>query len=178
MLILLSVALWFIGHNSITSKYSVYATNILGFDFNATLIISQASAIISYIPIGIISSKIGRKKSILAGIFLLATAFISGYFITPDTPEFIMYPIFMTAGIGWATISVNSYPMVVGLAKEGNIGKYTGYYYTASMSAQIIAPILSGYLYDTLGMRNIFFPFGALFVALSFITMLFVRHGD
>ena len=178
MLILLSVALWFIGHNSITSKYSVYATNILGFDFNATLIISQASAIISYIPIGIISSKIGRKKSILAGIFLLATAFISGYFITPDTPEFIMYPIFMTAGIGWATISVNSYPMVVGLAKEGNIGKYTGYYYTASMSAQIIAPILSGYLYDTLGMRHIFFPFGALFVALSFITMLFVRHGD
>lgn len=178
LLILLSVALWFIGYNSITSKYSVYATNILGFDFNLTLIISQAAAIASYIPVGIISSKIGRKKAILSGIILLCAAFTAGYFITPQTPEFIMLPIFITAGIGWATISVNSFPMVVELAREGNVGKYTGYYYTASMSAQILAPILSGYLYDTLGMRHVFFPFGAIFVALSFVTMLLVKHGD
>lgn len=178
MLILASVALWFIGYNSITSKYSVYATNILGFDFNLTLIIAQAAAIVSYIPVGIIASKLGRKKTILAGVVILATAFGLGNFVTSSTPEFIMFPIFILAGIGWATINVNSFPMVVELAKSGNVGKYTGYYYTASMSAQIIAPILSGFLYDLLGMRYVFFAFGTLFVALSFITMLFVRHGD
>ena len=178
MLILASVALWYIGYNSITSKYSVYATNVLYFDFNLTLIIAQAAAIVSYIPVGIIASKIGRRKTILAGITMLATAFLIGYFINFNTPEILMYPVFILAGIGWATINVNSFPMVVELARGGEVGKYTGYYYTASMAAQIVAPILSGFLYDMFGMREMFFSFGAVFVALSFVTMFFVKHGD
>ena len=178
LLILSSVALWFIGYNSITSKYSVYATNILGFDFNFTLIIAQAAAIVSYIPVGFISSRFGRRKTILAGIVILAAAFFIGNFITPKTPELVMYPVFVLAGIGWATINVNSFPMVVELSRGGDVGKYTGYYYTASMSAQIVAPILSGFLYDWIGMRYVFFAFGTVFVAFSFVTMLFVRHGD
>ncbi len=178
ILILASVALWYIGYNSITSKYSVYATNVLFFDFNFTLIIAQAAAIIAYIPVGMIASKIGRKKTILTGIILLASAFFIGNFINFDTPEILMYPVFILAGIGWATINVNSFPMVVELAKGGEVGKYTGYYYTASMAAQIVAPILSGVLYDAFGMRSMFFSFGTVFVALSFVTMFFVKHGD
>ncbi len=178
LLILASVALWYIGYNSITSKYSTYATNILGFDFNFTLIIAQAAAIISYIPVGIIASKLGRRKTILAGVVMLASAFFIGNFISSTTPPFVMYPVFVLAGIGWATINVNSFPMVVELAKGGDVGKYTGYYYTASMAAQIVAPILSGALYDAFGMRLMFFSFGTLFVALSFVTMFFVKHGD
>lgn len=178
LLILASVALWYIGYNSITSKYSVYATNILHFDFNFTLIVAQAAAIVSYIPVGIIATKIGRRKTILAGVLMLASAFAIGLFITPETPEFIMYPVFSLAGIGWATINVNSFPMVVELAKSGDVGKYTGYYYTASMAAQIVAPIISGFLYDGFGMRYTFFSFGSVFVIFSFITMFFVKHGD
>ena len=178
LLILASVALWYVGYNSITSKYSVYATNILGFDFNLTLIIAQAAAIVSYIPVGLISSRTGRKKAILAGVLILASAFFIGIFITPNTPEWLMYPVFVLAGIGWATINVNSFPMAVELARGGDVGKYTGYYYTASMAAQIVAPILSGVLYDLLGMRYVFFAFGTLFVLFSFVTMLFVKHGD
>ena len=178
LLLLASVALWFIGYNSITSKYSVYASNILGFDYNFTLIVAQAAAIVSFIPVGIISSKLGRKKTILAGILMLAAAFAGGTLVSPETPAVIMYPIFALAGIGWASINVNSFPMVVELAGKGDVGKYTGYYYTASMSAQIVAPILSGVLYDLCGMRYTFFPFGAAFVMFSFITMLLVKHGD
>jgi MFS family permease len=187
LLILASVALWYVGYNSITSKYSVYATNVLGFDFNFTLIVAQAAAIVSYIPVGIIASKLGRRKTILVGITLLASAFFIGNFITPETPSVVMYPVFALAGIGWATINVNSFPMVVELARGGEVGKYTGYYYTASMSAQIVAPILSGFLYDlvgnalgdvNLGLRYVFFAFGTIFVVFSFITMFFVKHGD
>ena len=178
LLILASVALWYIGYNSITSKYSVYATNVLGFDFNLTMIVAQAAAIVAYIPVGIVASKLGRRKTILAGVVMLASAFLIGHFIQPTTPAWIMYPIFSLAGIGWATINVNSFPMVVELARGGDVGKYTGYYYTASMSAQIVAPIVSGVLYDLIGMRNVFFLFGAVFVVFSFITMFFVKHGD
>ncbi len=178
LLILASVALWYIGYNSITSKYSVYSTNVLGVDYGLTLIVAQAAAIVSYIPVGIVASKIGRRKTILAGIIMLTTAFFIGNFINAGASNLVMYPIFILAGIGWATINVNSFPMVVELARGGDVGKYTGYYYTASMSAQIVAPILSGALYDLFGMRAMFFSFGTVFVALSFVTMFFVKHGD
>ena len=178
MLILASVALWYIGYNSITSKYSVYSVNVLGVNYGLTLIVAQAAAIVSYIPVGIIASKLGRRKTILAGITMLTTAFFIGNFIGAGTNTIVMYPIFALAGIGWATINVNSFPMVVELAKGGEVGKYTGYYYTASMAAQIVAPILSGFLYDVFGMRAMFFSFGTVFVALSFVTMFFVKHGD
>lgn len=178
ILILASVALWYIGYNSITSKYTVYAVSVLNVDYGLTLIVAQAAAIVSYIPVGIVASKFGRRKTILAGILMLATAFFVGNFIGPGVNNLIMYPIFALAGIGWATINVNSFPMVVELARGGDVGKYTGYYYTASMAAQIVAPILSGVLYDLLTMRATFFAFGTVFVALSFVTMFFVKHGD
>ncbi len=185
LLILASVALWYIGYNSITSKYSVYSTNVLGVDYGLTLIVAQAAAIVAYIPVGIVASKLGRRKTILAGITMLATAFFIGNFIGAGTSNLVMYPIFALAGIGWATINVNSFPMVVELAKGGEVGKYTGYYYTASMAAQIVAPILSGALYDLFdiitdgnGMRVVFFAFGTIFVVASFVTMFFVKHGD
>ena len=81
------------------------------------------------------------------------------------------------AGIGWATINVNSFPMVVELAKRGDVGKYTGFYYTASMAAQIVTPIFSGFLVDKLGWW-VFFPYAAIFAGLAFVTMFFVKHGD
>lgn len=178
LLILASVALWYIGYNSITSKYTVYAASVLNVDYGLTLIVAQAAAIVSYIPVGIIASKIGRRKTILAGVLMLATAFFVGNFIEPGISNLIMYPIFALAGIGWATINVNSFPMVVELARDGDVGKYTGYYYTASMAAQIVAPILSGFLYDVFTMRVMFFAFGTVFVLASFVTMFFVKHGD
>ena len=177
-LILASVALWYIGYNAITSKYSVYATNVLGFDYNLTLIIAQAAAVVAYIPVGIIASKIGRRKSILSGIVMLTTAFILGAFLAKIGIEALAYPIFALAGIGWATINVNSFPMVVELAKGGSVGKYTGYYYTASMSAQIVTPLLSGFLVERVFGWGIFFPYAAFFAAASFVTMFFVKHGD
>ncbi len=178
ILILASVALWFIGYNAITSKYSVYALNVLHMDYNSTLIIAQAAAIVSYIPVGIVSSKLGRKKTILIGVAMLTAAFCGAIFITSTSPAWLMTILFALAGIAWATINVNSFPMVVELATGNDIGKYTGYYYTASMAAQVVTPILSGALMDAFGTMRILFPYAALFVAASFVTMLFTKHGD
>ncbi|MBQ4354034.1 MAG: MFS transporter [Clostridia bacterium] len=175
--ILASVALWFMGYNAVTSKYSVYAGEVLQLDFNLTLIVAQAAAIVSYVPVGIIASKVGRKKTILAGVLMLGIAFCSAAFMKAGSNVWVMNALFALAGIGWATINVNSYPMVVELAKAGDVGRYTGYYYTASMTAQIVTPILSGAFLTFVGMRTLF-PYAAIFVALAFVTMLFVRHGD
>ena len=84
--------------------------------------------------------------------------------------------LFAMAGIGWATINVNSYPMVVELSSGGDVGKYTGFYYTASMAAQTVTPILSGFFMD-IKMTSLFI-YATAFVFLSLVTILFVRHGD
>ncbi len=175
--IMMSIVLWFFGYNAVISKYSVYASNILHKDYNLTLIIAQAAAIIAYLPVGIISSKIGRKRAIQAGIVMLTAAFFVACFMGANSSTLLMNAMFALAGIGWATINVNSFPMVVELASGGNVGKYTGFYYTASMAAQIVTPMFSGLLMDNFGMR-VLFPYAAVFVALAFVTMWFVRHGD
>lgn len=176
VLILASVALWYMGYNAVTSKYSVYAGSVLSLDYNTTLLVAQAAAIISYLPIGMLSSKLGRKTTILIGVLILATSFGGAIFLRAGSPALVMNVLFALAGIGWATINVNSYPMVVELARGGDVGKYTGFYYTASMAAQIITPVLSGIFLD-IDMK-LLFPYATLFVIFSFITMLFVRHGD
>ena len=177
LLILASVALWYMGYNAVTSKYAVYAQRELHKDFNTTLIIAQAAAVVAYIPAGIVATKLGRRKTILGGVALLFTAFLFAAFLHENSPMLLLNALFILAGIGWATINVNSFPMVVELSKSADVGRYTGFYYTASMSAQILTPILSGVLMDTIGMRSLF-PYAAIFVAGSFVTMLFVRHGD
>ena len=177
ILILASVALWYIGYNAITSKYSVYASEVLKVPYTVTLLVAQGAAIVAYIPVGIVASKLGRKKTILAGVVMLATAFAAASFIKEGVNPIVMYMLFSLAGIGWATINVNSFPMVVELAKNGDVGKYTGFYYTASMTAQIVTPILSGFLIDKIGW-HVFFPYAAIFAGCAFITMFFVKHGD
>ena len=175
--LLLSIVLWFFGYNAVTSKYSVYASNILHKDYNLTLIIAQAAAIISYLPVGFIASRVGRKKTILVGVVMLTAAFTTASFMSAESPTMLMNAMFALAGIAWATINVNSFPMVVEMCSGGNVGKYTGFYYTASMAAQVATPMLSGLLMDRMGM-HVLFPYAAVFTALAFVTMLFVRHGD
>lgn len=188
-LILASVFLWFMGYNAITTSFSKYASvywGMQGGSFANTLMIAQVAAIISYIPAGIVATKLGRRKTILGGVLALAVAFGSSMFFKSFSGMISFF--FMLAGAGWAFINVNSYPMVVEMSKGANVGKFTGYYYTASQAAQIITPILSGFVleygYLLIDKANpdagyvLLFPYGTLFVALSFVTMLFVRYGD
>lgn len=177
ILILLSVALWYFGYNAVTSKYSVYAPNVLQKNYNTTMLIAQGAAIVAYMPAGIVASKIGRRKTILAGVLMLGTAFGTASLMTAGSPDWLMNVMFALAGVAWATINVNSFPMVVEMSSGADVGKYTGFYYTASMAAQTVTPMFSGFLMDQMGM-TVLFPYATVFVALAFVTMFFVKHGD
>ena len=175
--LLASIVLWFFGYNAITSKYTVYAQNVLDKDATTTLLLANVAAIISYLPVGFVASKLGRKKTILAGIVMLFTAFFTGCFMTASSPNWLMTAMFVLAGIAWATINVNSFPMVVEMCSGADVGKYTGYYYTASMAAQSLTPTVSGIFMDKIAMTTLF-PYASIFVGLAFFTMLMVKHGD
>jgi MFS family permease len=177
LFILASIALWYFGYNAVTSKYAVYAGNILNMDYNTTLLLAQGAAIVAYIPAGMVASKVGRKKTIMVGVVMLALAFGAASFMRSGSSVLLMNVLFALAGIGWATINVNSFPMVVEMCSGADIGKYTGFYYTASMSAQIVTPMLSGMLMDRMGM-TVLFPYASIFAALALLTMVMVKHGD
>lgn len=176
--LLISVFLWFMGYNAITTAFSKYAQIYWGLEgglFAYTLMIAQVVAILSFIPAGLLAARIGRRKTILGGIILMAIAFgVTSFYQNFSAALFFFFAL---AGAGWASINVNSYPMVVEISRDADVGKYTGIYYTYSMSAQIVTPILSGALLDYVGYWTLF-PYGTLFVCFSFFTMFAVKHGD
>ena len=180
--LLASIALWFMGYNGVTTWFTTYVSAVMGQGLGGAstcLLIATAGAILSYIPVGAAASRFGRKKTILFGIVLLAVCFLLGYVLTTTFSSInaVMFIVFALVGLAWASINVNSLPMVVEMCKGSDVGKFTGYYYTASMAAQVVTPILAGTLLRSVSYK-ILFPYAAFFVAMSFVTMMFVRHGD
>ena len=177
-LILFSVAFWFMGYNAVTSAFTRYMQVQWGYDIKAAslcLMVATVGAVLSYLPVGMLSSKFGRKKMIQAGVILLAVCFAAAGLFKAFHPA--VYVVFALVGVAWAMINVNSYPMVVEISKSGDVGKYTGYYYTFSMAAQIITPILSGLLLEHVGYQTLM-PYATMMVAISFVTITLTRHGD
>ena len=180
--LLVSIALWFIGYNGVTTWFSVYAAeswNMTLGQANTCLTIATAGAIVSYIPVGNIASKVGRRKTIRFGTVLLSGSFALAFLYTMASDQFspVLYGLFILVGMAWAAINVNSLPMVVEMCKGSEVGKFTGLYYTFSMSAQIATPIVAGWLLENVGYKTLF-PYAAIFVFASFVTMGFVKHGD
>ena len=180
--LLVSIALWFIGYNGVTTWFSVYASNMWGMTLgqaNTCLTVATAGAIVSYIPVGNVASKIGRRKTIRFGTLLLSGSFAVAFVYTMLVGSFspVLYGLFILVGVAWAAINVNSLPMVVEMCKGSEVGKFTGLYYTFSMSAQIMTPIVAGWLLENVDYKTLF-PYAAIFVFGSFITMGFVKHGD
>ena len=176
--ILISISLWFMAYNAVTTAFSRYATKVWkleGGGFANCLMVATVAAILSYIPIGILSSHIGRKKSILGGIIIMTGCYVAAAFYPTYHPTINIF--FALIGFSWAAINVNSLPMVVEMSKGSDIGKFTGLYYTFSMSAQIATPILSGLFLQYVSYRTLF-PYAVLFMLFAFFTMTQVKHGD
>ena len=99
------------------------------------LTVATVGAILSYIPVGSVASRVGRKRTILFGVVLLTVCFFTAFLYTLmfDTFHPVLYVLFALVGIAWAAINVNSLPMVVEMCRGSDTGKFTGYYYTFSM---------------------------------------------
>ena len=177
-LILFSIFFWFMGYNAVTTAFTKYAAQEWSYgiqDASMCLMVATGSAVVFFIPVGMFASKFGRKRTIQLGVILLALCF--GAFGFYHAFHFTLYIIFALIGLAWASINVNSYPMVVEISKSADVGQFTGYYYTFSMAAQIITPILSGYLMQYAG-YGVLAPYAAIMVAISFITISMAKHGD
>ena len=175
---LASIFFWFMAYNAVTTAFSRYTRVVWkmeGGNFADCLMVATVAAILSYIPIGNISARIGRKKTIMGGVVLMAVCYGGAIFAQSYHPAVNI--AFALIGIAWAAINVNSYPMIVAMSQGSDIGKFTGTYYTFSMTAQIVTPILSGFLLEKVSYQTLF-PYAVFFSLMAFLTMTQVRHGD
>ena len=175
---LASIFLWFTAYNAVTTAFSRYTKVVWkmeGGSFANCLMVATVAAILSYIPIGNISAKLGRKKTIMGGVLLMAACYGGAIFAREYHP--IVNVAFALIGVAWAAINVNSYPMIVAMSSGSDVGKFTGTYYTFSMAAQILTPVLSGFLLENVS-YNTLFPYALFFSLMAFLTMTQVRHGD
>ncbi len=178
LFLLASIFLWFTAYNAVTTAFSRYTEvvwKLEGGGFADCLMVATVAAIISYIPIGHIANRFGRKKTIIGGVILITICYFAAVFVQEYTP--IINVAFALIGVAWAAINVNSYPMIVAMSEGSDIGKFTGIYYTFSMAAQIMTPILSGFLLEHIS-YNTLFPYAVFFSLLALLTMTQVKHGD
>ena len=185
-ILLISIVLWFMAFNAVETFNSTYFNELFGNEGlagTATIILTITS-IITFIPAGNLAFKIGRKRAVVLGLITLFIGVVSILLITnlvtslAGMAGILLYLSFAIAGAGWALINVHSYPMMVEMAHAGNIGKLTGYYYTASMCAQSITPILIGAImtFTMAGSARPLFYYSAILLLITIVV--FSRYKE
>lgn len=184
-LILASIFMWFMGYNAISSNLSVYTTKTLNLSAGVAFIISGVSmgiSAIAFIPVGALAAKIGRRKSIMLGFALAVVSFFLIFFFVHAgekaiVPAVLFALFYLIAGFGLIIANVNTFPMVTELSTAETVGQYTGYYYTATMSAQAITPFIAGLIMDN-SKNEMLFLYSAVCIIIAIVLMMFVKHGD
>ena len=174
IILLLSIFLWFFAFNAIETFGSLFSSEQLGLGtswWGTAVIVMTICSLVGFVPGGYIADKLGRKWTIVLGLGLMIVALIIASFVMIP---WLLYILIGIAGIGWAWINVNSYPMVVEMASKKNVGRLTGWYYAASMLAQSLTPICVGFFFKALGYGWLF-PYAAIFTAIALIVFLFYK---
>ena len=174
----LTVSVYYISYHGVTTTFSRYAQQVWGLtggSFALSLMVVAVTAFLSYIPLGALSARVGRKKVILLGFLMMLSSFIAISLFSAYHSWINL--CFVAVGVGGSAVGVNIFPAIVDMCTKEEVGKYTGLYYTFSMTAQIITPILSGFLLEHISYRTLF-PYAAVFALLGFLSMMQVHHGD
>ena len=178
ILILFAIFFWFVSINSIETYFTLYASNVLNIeagDAMVTLAFFAVAFVASAVPAGIVGTKFGRKKTIMAGLIGLIVLLSAAYFLRDI---WVIRCCLVLAGLFWGLVNINSLPMVVEIAKSSRIGKYTGYYYFFSQAASIASPLLFGFIQDLTHNYSHLFIYSPIGILCAILCMVFVRHGE
>ncbi len=192
--ILLAIFFWFVAYNAIEAFFTLYSVNHLGLsESDGARLLGQLSLffVIMALPAGLIGGKIGRRRTIMTGIVLLASCMLAMFLVPVDVLTIslarlpvlgnvpVVGTILMLAGVSWALININSLPMVVDMTDDLHIGTYTGLYYLFSTMAAVLGPNLNGIIIQLSGSNYaLVMLFGPMFMLLALVMMLGVRRGE
>ena len=180
--ILTAEFLWFMADNAVGTfigNYVIYYLNSASSATGILTIIGGVASVAGFATAGIIADKIGRKWTISIGLAITILGYIVMLFVKPglvaegaDTAAFpaILYVVWIIKGFGMAWVHNCSFPMVVELCTSDKIGKFTGYYYAASMAAQTVTPILLGFIFTKFSLWSVLPVYAGIMTALAFLV--------
>lgn len=90
----------------------------------------------------------------------------------------LIYPVLVFGGAANMFITVNTLPLVLEIGGVEKVGTFTGYYYTATFSAQIASPIVYGFIRMFAGTYMSLFYYSPVMFLLAIIMIMFVKHGE
>ncbi len=179
ILIILAIFFCFFGFNAVETYFTLYAVNTFeGFsagDATILMTIFPLSYMLMAIPMGILATKIGRKRTLQLGILVDIGVFVAVFFLRNI---YAIAALFVLGGACWGGIVVNALPMVVEWGGEKRMGLFTAYYYFFTDPASIISPIIFGWIYDLTGNYANIFPFCCVSFVAALICLCFVKHGE
>lgn len=168
----------FCGTNAITTFFALFAAEVLGKSTGEATIMTTLFAVCSAaaaIPAGKMGKKLGRKKTILIGLVVFMAVFLL-YVVTRNMA--IIWLALILGGAANMFITVNTLPLVLEIGGVDKVGTFTGYYYTATFSAQIASPIVYGVVRMLSGTYLSLFVYSPIMFILSILCILFVKHGE
>jgi Na+/melibiose symporter-like transporter len=168
----------FCGTNAITTFFALFAQEVLGKNTGEATIMTTLFAVcsaVAAIPAGKMGKKLGRKKTILIGLVVFMAVFLL-YVFTRSMA--IIWLALILGGAANMFITVNTLPLVLEIGGVDKVGTFTGYYYTATFSAQIASPIVYGVVRMLSGTYLSLFVYSPIMFILSILCILFVKHGE
>ncbi len=188
--ILIAEFFWFMADNAIGTYIGNYVIYYLNSASSATMIltiIGGLASVIGFATAGSIADKIGRKWTIAIGLLLTVLGYIVMSIVGPTKKivgvngEYsfptLLYVVWVIKGFGMSLVHNCSFPMIVELCSSKKIGQFTGYYYTSSMAAQTVTPILLGLLLTQTSLWGILPIYSAVLLAVSsFVFIVFVKN--
>jgi MFS family permease len=187
--ILLSIFFWFTAYEGAKPFLGLFLVETMGVSGeNAALAqgVAGISSVIMAVPCGCLAHRLGRRRFIRVSLVCLAVILAlipaCGFLglragLGPSAALGIFLTLMFLYGAVWIGVTVNSFPMLWQIADFGNMGIYTGLYYTFSQGAAILAPPVTGLIIDLAGFRGIFI-FGSLCMLAAWFTMGGVRAGE
>lgn len=168
----------FCGTNAITTFFALFASEILGKTTAEATIMMAIFAVCSAVaalPAGALGKKIGRKKTILLGLGVFMAVFLL-YVATRSMA--LIWVALVLGGAANMFITVNTLPLVLEIGGLDKVGTFTGYYYTATFSAQIASPIVYGIVRMISGTYMSLFVYSPIMFILSMLCIFVVKHGE
>ncbi|HJR81354.1 MAG TPA: MFS transporter [Anaerolineales bacterium] len=201
--ILFAIFFWFVGYSAVETFFTLYAQEHLGIspgDGATLLSVFPLFFVLFAIPSGFLAARTGRRIAISFGLIvvsaLLALFYIlpAGTLLTPIAPlPLIGIPVaeggprmltiaglfLIFGGIGWASVNINSLPMVVELTSAARIGTFTGLYYLFSTFSAIVGPNVNGWAIQLTGNNyNVIMLIAPFFMLTALVLMLGVKRGE
>ncbi|MFX0107706.1 MAG: MFS transporter, partial [Candidatus Hodarchaeota archaeon] len=184
--ILGAIFFWFFGYNAIETWFTKYGNEILGFaTADASFLLNGIALafVIFAVPAGLIAGKIGRRRTILAGLVLIVVGLVGAWAVFDN--YWLILGVLAIVGVGWALVNVNSIVIVWELLGKSRLGAGTGLYYGASMGAAIFGPLITGILFDialimTGGLFgiNLMYPVSIVFFIIAFFLTMAIKTGE